>query len=1087
MKSVKLAVLALIAASLTAGGLPAQEFEELPQPAVTDAAGPGARSTVPSPATAEDPEAAPASPAPAVSTPNQPAPAVTEPPAEPTDPAPAVPAPDSATTSTDAAEQPQDGDGYDPVVGGGFPVPGPNTPLVTDPDGTVRSAVETDISAMHDHGAASFSTRSGGASTTGAAARSGTIQVTLVFATLTDNRGGVDQQAAKNSITAANNYWRAASNQRLGMSIAETKTLNSTANSGQDYGAMMNTIRKDLRWYDTPNEALVVFVPAGDLRSGGYGGILGGGWTSGPTSGSVLMPRPSGFTNNVVTHELGHVLGLLHANSLKCNNGRSDIWINSAGNWADGACTSREYGDTSDLMGYAQYNMPMISSYFWDSGAFGRGDEILNAGTPGQAKTYTLRPWAGSASNRAVKFRDTSGETYYLELRQPVGYDAGTAVGGNRGVKIVKADLANSWAVNSLIIAPNTRDFAGYTNANSTWQAGQTFVAHTGTTVKINSINSDSASVTIVGGATARALAPIAQMRAAHPELGAATSEVTGGLRNNGAHQNFKNGVILWSPESGAFISMGAVRSFYGTLGYQNGFLGYPTSNEVATAGGSVQTYQGGRIIWSPKNGASYVLGAVGSTYINKGGPAGSLGFPKGNERLLSNGGVVQSFDGGSIYWSPATGARVVGGAVLSYYNGLKSETGFLGYPISEEVHAGGGAVQSFQGGAIAWSPATGSTHLYKGMAVAYTASGGGSGPLGFPTGAESGLPTRGGAVQPFQKGALYWSPKTGAVVVKDGPIREAYTTKGAQAGFLGYPRSATTDANGGSSQVFENGRLTWTKAAGIRTVYSGMEVGYASLGGPSGSLGYPTGDETGLATSGGAVQQFERGTMYWSPATGSVGLKTGPAADAYRKEGAEKSFLGYPTSPETAVAGGTIQSFQYGRIAWSPSTGAALLYGAVDASYKAANGPAGPLGFPTGNEGVSANGTGSVQNFQYGSMYWSPSTGARFVGGAVKTAYLADDGEKGFLRFPTTNEKATAGGVIQDFEGGSVLWSSRTGAYPVFGAVKSTYLGNGGAAGQLGFPIGRERSTGTNQSVQQFQNGSIQWSASGGSRIIWK
>ena len=101
------------------------------------------------------------------------------------------------------------------------------------------------------------------------------------------------------------------SNSRLGMSIVETRTLKSTANSGQDYGAMMNTIRKDLNWYEDPNEALVVFVPAADLRSGGYGGILGGGWTSGPTSGSVIMPRPSGFTNNVVTHELGHVLGLL--------------------------------------------------------------------------------------------------------------------------------------------------------------------------------------------------------------------------------------------------------------------------------------------------------------------------------------------------------------------------------------------------------------------------------------------------------------------------------------------------------------------------------------------------------------------------------------------------------------------------------------------------------------------------------------------------------------------------------------------------------------------------------------------------------
>ncbi|MBP3035996.1 hypothetical protein J2M53_06985 [Arthrobacter sp. zg-ZUI100] len=492
MKSAKLAVLALLAASLTAGPIPAYGYSEVPAPvpAVDPTGDAGIMTAPPSPDAVPGVDAvAPVPEDPATA---EPAP-VTTPADVPTEPA--VGHGEMHTDETEADEAGEDL-GYDPVVGGGFPVPGPNTPMVTDPDGTVRSAVETDISAAHDHEPQTFSTRDGGASTAGAAARSATLRVTLVFATLTDNRGGVDQTAARNSITEANKYWRAMSNGRLGMDIVETRSINSTANSGQDYAAMMNTIRKDLNWYEDPDEALVVFVPAADLRSGGYGGILGGGWTSGPTSGSVIMPRPSSFTNNVVTHELGHVLGLLHANSLKCNNGRSDVWV-SNGRWGDNECTSREYGDTSDLMGYAQYNLPVINSYFWDSGAFGRGDEIVNAGTPSRSHTYTLRAWAGSASQRAVKFRDNSGETYYVELRLPVGYDAGTAVGGNRGVKIVKADLANSWALNSVVIAPNTRDFSGYTNANSTWQAGQTFTTHAGMKVKINSISGDSASVTI--------------------------------------------------------------------------------------------------------------------------------------------------------------------------------------------------------------------------------------------------------------------------------------------------------------------------------------------------------------------------------------------------------------------------------------------------------------------------------------------------------------------------------------------------------------------------------------------------------------
>lgn len=503
MKSAKLAVLAVLAASLTAGGLPARVPFQVPQPAATEMADTPVADTVPGQDASQEPE--PASPT-----------AVPGGIADPTEAATPTPVPDPGTSAAATAtpepepevtEEPE-GDGeFDPVVGSGFPVPGPNTPLVTEADGSVRPAVESDIAsaedaAAHDHGSArSLSAPNGGASTMGAAARSATIQVTVVYATLTDNRGSVDRNAARASVSAANNYWRAMSDGRLGMSIAGERSINSTANSWMSYSDMMNRIREDLSWKDRPDTALLVFVPAAELRSGGYGGILGGGWTAGPTSGSVIMPAPSNFTNNVVAHEFGHVLGLLHANGLQCTNGRSDVTDNGAGAWSDRACTSREYADTLDLMGSAQYYHPVINSLFWDEGGFGKGNEIRNAGVAGSsAQTYTLTPWGGSAANRAVKFTDPgSGDVYYLELRQPTGYDEHLKwdSAGNRGVKIVKADAANNWALNSLIITPSTRPFAGYYNSNMAWQAGQTFTTSSGTTVKINSVSASSASVTI--------------------------------------------------------------------------------------------------------------------------------------------------------------------------------------------------------------------------------------------------------------------------------------------------------------------------------------------------------------------------------------------------------------------------------------------------------------------------------------------------------------------------------------------------------------------------------------------------------------
>ena len=147
-------------------------------------------------------------------------------------------------------------------------------------------------------------------------------------------------------------------------------------------------------------------------------------------------------------------------------------------------------------MGAAQYSIPAISSSFWDRGGFGRGDEIFNAGLASGIKQYTLKAWAGSEANRAVKFTDPkSKEVYYLELRLPVGYDTSTAVNGNRGVKIVQSGGAT--AASSLILMPSTLPFSGYYASNQVWQAGQTFTTYTGTRVTVDYVTSTSAGVTI--------------------------------------------------------------------------------------------------------------------------------------------------------------------------------------------------------------------------------------------------------------------------------------------------------------------------------------------------------------------------------------------------------------------------------------------------------------------------------------------------------------------------------------------------------------------------------------------------------------
>ena len=66
-------------------------------------------------------------------------------------------------------------------------------------------------------------------------------------------------------------------------------------------------------------------------------------------------------------------------------------------------------------------------------------------------------------------------------------------------------------------------------------------------------------------------------------------------------YQNYQGGAIIYSPATGAHLSVGGIRTIWASTGYESGRLGYPTSEEYATANGGVaQNYQGGVINLSP-------------------------------------------------------------------------------------------------------------------------------------------------------------------------------------------------------------------------------------------------------------------------------------------------------------------------------------------------------------------------------------------------------------------------------------------------------------------------------------------------------
>ena len=81
-------------------------------------------------------------------------------------------------------------------------------------------------------------------------------------------------------------------------------------------------------------------------------------------------------------------------------------------------------------------------------------------------------------------------------------------------------------------------------------------------------------------------------------KMGYPTGKITVSADGKSSSQPYKNGFIISNDAAGTWESKGAIREYWASTGYQNGPLGYPTGPEVydkATATWS-QTYQYGTI-----------------------------------------------------------------------------------------------------------------------------------------------------------------------------------------------------------------------------------------------------------------------------------------------------------------------------------------------------------------------------------------------------------------------------------------------------------------------------------------------------------
>ncbi|WP_378733087.1 LGFP repeat-containing protein [Nocardia brasiliensis] len=146
---------------------------------------------------------------------------------------------------------------------------------------------------------------------------------------------------------------------------------------------------------------------------------------------------------------------------------------------------------------------------------------------------------------------------------------------------------------------------------------------------------------------------------------------------------------------------------------------GAPLGDAHATAdGGQFQRFERGVFYTkSTVNGgkAYAVHGPILAKWGELGWEQGTLGYPTSNLYKLSTGGFVvpligyfgdtpglwSKFQHGVIYWSESTGAHPVSGPIYDVWSKTGYESGVYGYPIGDEYPVADGVAQHFQRGIV--------------------------------------------------------------------------------------------------------------------------------------------------------------------------------------------------------------------------------------------------------------------------------------------------------------------------------------------------------------------------------------------------
>jgi uncharacterized protein with LGFP repeats len=344
--------------------------------------------------------------------------------------------------------------------------------------------------------------------------------------------------------------------------------------------------------------------------------------------------------------------------------------------------------------------------------------------------------------------------------------------------------------------------------------------------------------------------------------------------------------VAVATPESDADA---AITAAWDAGGGATGPLGPKDGGVYPVGEGFGQNFAGGKVFFTPATGAHIMTGAILAKYESLGGPADSdLGFPTIDEGAGrapdSRNTTFSAADKPVIFWTPDTGARVVRGPINAAWDKLGGSAGPLGVPAEDETYRGAVVTQKFTGGELS----------YDSRAKTFT------------------------TVPPDLAGQL------SGLEIADDPTSAINAARRAAGGALG-PLGAAQGppypiGSDGLGQNFAGGKIFYNPETGANVVTGQVLAKYESVGGPGGDLGFPTSSEVdgGLATES-RMSNFaaeDKPVIFWTPDYGAV-IVRGAMNAAWQKLGGAKGTLGAPMADQTESGDVITQRFSGGVISW--------------------------------------------------------------------------------------------------------------------------------------------------------------------------